>query len=468
MVEDAIMSRMIISNTSQLTFVLSNPGGYLPVQHLARFVDLAVERLDLSEIVSREKRQSNRGRSNYDPVMMTKLVLYGYCTGVVSERGIEEAVRERFDFNFLAGGNRPDSSKIGKFKSRNLASLAKLYQPVLEMAVEARLVDLKVVAIDGTKMLADASKHKAMSIDRLRLSCRKLPREIAKIRRQLKRLSSNSSKRKKLIEDLDFKTARLATVRQAKVDLEERMKDDAERKAQEKGQQRTGNQIRRRTKAGKKTKDATKQDASKAKQKESRPQINFTDKESRIMKMGNGWGQCYNAQAAVDRKAQIIVAHSVTNETNDKQQWEPNLRAVGENLGLLPDNGLGDTGYFSESNVTAPALASTNVLIPPNRQRDSNKPVASLGRMPKSMSTAERMRRKLQTTEGKELYGMRKSTVEPVYGQIKAGRQRFRQFSFRGLTKAGHEWALICLAHNLTKIFRSGWQPSLADQPAAA
>lgn len=452
------MSRMIVSNRAQLTLVLSNPGAHLPARHLARFVDQAVDQLDLSEIQEKEKRQSNRGRSNYDPVMMTKLVVYGYCTGIVSEREIEEAVRERFDFNFLAGGRSPDSTKIGKFRLRNLAALANLYQPVLELAVEAGLVDLKVTAIDGTKLLADASRHKAMSIDRLRLACRKLPKEIAKIKRQLKRRSASSSKRKKLIEDLEFKTARFNTVRQAKIDLEERMKEEAEKKAREKAQEGAQKRTKRSRKVGKKTKNQAKENANKAKQKESKPQINFTDKESRIMKMGNGWGQCYNAQSAVDRKAQIIVAHTVTNETNDKQQWEPNLKAVGENLGLMPDNSLGDAGYFSESNVTAPALASTNALIPPNRQRHGNQHIGSVGRIPKSLSIAEKMRRKLQTKEGQKLYAMRKSTVEPVYGQIKAGKQRFRQFSFRGLTKVRHEWALICLGHNLKKIFRSGWQ----------
>lgn len=461
------MNNLIVSNTAQLNLVLSHPGAYLPARHLARFVDEAVERLDLSEIKQREKRVSNRGRSNYDPVMMSKLVIYGYCIGIVSEREIEEAMGERFDFNFLAGGRRPDSTTIGNFKRRNLASLAKLFQPILEMAVEAGLVDLKVVAIDGTKMLADASKHKAMSIDRLRLNCRKLPKEIATIKRQLKRLSSSSPKRKKLIEDLAYKAARLDTVRQAKTDLEHRMKEDAERKAREKAQGGTRKRTKTKKQVGRNTKNETKENAIKTKQKESKPQINFTDKESRIMKMGNGWGQCYNAQSAVDRKAQIIVAQSVTNETNDKQQWEPNLRAVGENLGLLPDNGLGDAGYFSESNVSASPLASTNVLIPPHRQRHGEQRTAPAGRIPQSLSITDRMRRKLQTQEGQELYAMRKSTVEPVYGQIKEGKQRFRQFSFRGLTKVRHEWALICLGHNLKKIFRSGWQPSQSQQLAA-
>lgn len=453
------MSRMIVSNSAQLSLVVSHPGANLPARHLARFVDQAVERLDLSEIQESEKRRSKRGRSNYDPVMMTKLIIYGYCTGVVSEREIEEAARERFDFNFLSGGKPPDSTKIGKFKRRNLAALANLYQPILEMSVEADLVDLKVVALDGTKMLADASKHKAMSIDRLRLACRKLPKEIAKIKRQLKRLSCNSPKRKKLLEDLQFKTARLDTVKQAKINLEERIKKE-EKKAGER-------KVKSRRQVQTKTESETKGNNKKTKQKESKPQINFTDKESRIMKMGNGWGQCYNAQAAVDRKTQIIVAQTVTNETNDKQQWEPNLKAVGENLGLMPDNSLGDTGYFSESNVNAPALASTNALIPPNKHRHGEQISVAAGRIPNSLSTADKMRRKLQTQEGQKLYAMRKSTVEPVYGQIKAGKQCFRQFSFRGLKKVQHEWALICLGHNLTKIFRSGWDIRQAQQLAA-
>lgn len=458
------MSRMIVSNTAQLTLVASNPGAYLPPRHLARFVDQVVEHLDLSEIQQKHKRQQKRGRPMYDSVMMTKLVVYGYCTGIVSERGIEEAIQERFDFHFLAGGQRPDSTKIGKFVRSNLAALAKLFQPILEMAAEAGLIELKIVALDGTKMLADASKHKAMSIDRLRLACRKLPKEIAKIKRQLKRLSVSSSKRKKLIEDLEFKTARFNIVQQAKIDLEERMKEVEKKKALEKAQEGTLTKATGKKKSEEKIKNNQEK---KEKQKESKPQINFTDNQSRIMKMGNGWGQCYNAQAAVDRKAQIIVAQTVTNEVNDKQQWEPNLKAVGENLGLMPDNSLGDTGYYSESNVTAPSLASTNALVPPNRQRQGIPPVVAVGRIPNSLSITDKMRRKLQTKEGQELYAMRKSTVEPVFGQIKAAKQRFRQFSFRGLAKVRHEWALICLAHNLTKIFRSGWQLQQTQQLAA-
>jgi transposase len=470
------MGRMITSNTAQLTLVLSGPGADLPPRHLSRFVDQAIESLDLSAILRKYKLHKKRGRGPDDPRMLTKLIIYGYCTGIISERGIEEAVKMRFDFRFLGGGRCPDSTNIGKFKYRHLPALAGLYQQILEMAAAAGLIELKVTALDGTKVLADASKHKAMSIDNLCKKVRSLKKEIAEIRRLLKRLSPKSAKRPALMDDLEFKTKRFNTVKQAKIDLEQRIKESAEKKAEEDAANKkkknpetnekktTRKEARTKSKSTSKSNNegtATKTVKENAKPKKvSKPQINFTDKESRMMPMGNGWGQCYNAQAVVDRKAQIIIAHDVTQDINDKKQWVPMLDGAGRNLGLLPDKSLGDTGYYSESNVTAPSLASTEAFIPPpkTRHQEDQAAKAPTGRKPKDLSVADTMRRKLLTEDGKEEYGKRKSTVEPVFGQIKETKQHFRQFSYRGLTKVKHEWALVCLAHNLTKIFCSGWQ----------
>jgi chemotaxis protein histidine kinase CheA len=412
----------------------------------------------------------------YDPVMITKLILYGYCVGIVSENGIANAVRERFDFNFLAGGKYPKGSMIGKFRRRHLNELAKLSHQILQIAATASLIDLKVTALDGTKILADASRHKAMSIDRLRRKCQELTKEINKLKRQLKRVSHQSDKGKALLEELAFKTERHKTVAQAKSDLEQKIKEENEKKAREAAEERAKTRAERLAKkrsegTERKTRTAERKarnaSTSAKPKKESKPQINFTDKESRIMKMGNGWAQCYNAQAVVDRKAQIIVAQSVTQDCNDMQQWEPNLAAVGRNVGLMPDYCLGDTGYFSEANVTAPTLASTKVLIPPRKKRQDVQPTKPVGRVPKDLSIPEKMRRELQTKAGQKLYAMRKSTVEPVFGQIKSAKQEFRQFSFRGLQKVQHEWDLVCLGHNLTKIFSSGWEVPEAFPQAA-
>jgi transposase len=466
------MSRIIVANTAQLSLVLTDPGAYLPSRHLARFVDNLIEGLELVGILGNCNLNGRRGRSMYDPVMMTKLIMYGYCTGIVSENGIANAVKERFDFNFLAGGRYPDGSTIGKFRRRHLEQLARLSHQILKIAAEANLIDLKVTALDGTKILADASKHKAMSIDRLRSKHQDLKKEINKIKRQLKRVPHQSKKGQELWDELAFKTGRFETIAQAKSDLEERITEENKKKAMEATEERAKARVERMAKRAEKKARKTDRKAKntsttvKAK-KESKPQINFTDKESRIMKMGNGWGQCYNAQAVVDRKAQIIVAQSVTKDCNDTQQWEPNLAAVGKNLGLMPDLALGDTGYFSEANVTAPTLASTKVLIPPRKKRQDVQPMQPVGRVPKSLSIPDKMRRELQTKTGKELYAMRKSTVEPVFGQIKSAKQQFRQFSFRGLKKVQHEWDLVCAGHNLTKIFSSTWElPDALTQAA--
>lgn len=232
----------------------------------------------------------------------------------------------------------------------------------------------------------------------------------------------------------------MSNIKQAKIALEERVKQDAQH------QEKTANKNKRNKKSVK---------------PDPKAQRNFTDPESRIMKVGNGFEQCYNAQAAVDHKAQIIIAQQVTQDCNDKLQLRPVLKRAAASLGLVPDKGLADSGYFSEDNLTAPELAGIELLIPPNRQKHGKPTAKPSGRLSQNLSIADKMRRKLQTQEGKEIYALRKSIVEPVFGQIKEANLHFRQFSFRGLKNVQHEWALVCLAHNLLKIFRSGWQPQL-------
>jgi transposase len=443
--EDVIMSRVITSNTAQLVLLPSDAGAWLPEKHLARFIDQTVERLDLSKIIASYDFQEKRGRPAYDPTMLTKLVIYGYCTGITSNRGIEQATIERIGFRFLAGHRLPDHSVIAKFKKNHLPALANLFKQVLDIAAEAGLIELKKTAVDGTKVLADASKHKAMSYDRICKSIPLLKEETSKLKREKRKLPVNSSKRQELRKEIDFKKKRLNNIKQAKIVLEEKAKQDAQRE---------------RESADKKKRHKKSKPAPKA-------QYNFTDPDSRIMKVGNGFEQCYNAQVAVDHKAQIIIAQQVTQDGNDKMQLRPVLKAVAKSLGLLPDKSLADAGYYSEENITAPELAKIELLVPPNRQKHSDKPITMSGRKPQNLSVTDEMRRKLQTTEGKKLYAMRKAIVEPVFGQIKEANLCFRQFSFRGLRNVQNEWALVCLAHNLLKIFRSTIQSKQLCQLAA-
>jgi transposase len=194
--EDVIMSRIIPSNTAQLMLLPSNVGAWLPEKHLARFIDQTIDNLDLSEITRNYDFQEKRGRPAFDPTMLTKIVIYGYCTGIISNRDIASAIINRIDFRFLSGHRQPDYTVIAKFKKLHLPAMANLFQQVLEMATEAGLIELKKVAVDGSKVLADASKHKAMSYDRMCKSIALLNKEIAELKHERHSLPSDSSKKK--------------------------------------------------------------------------------------------------------------------------------------------------------------------------------------------------------------------------------------------------------------------------------
>ena len=261
-----------------------------------------------------------------------------------------------------------------------------------------------------------------------------------------------------LPEELKRRESRLAKIKAAKAALEAESQEKAMIKAEEvRGQ--VEERERKEEETGQKTKGKMPviPDPKKAVPKD-KAQRNFTDPESRIMKDGasKGFEQAYNAQIVVDDASQIIVATGVTQETNDKKQLIPMIKQVKENLGDLPKNLSADAGYFSETNVTAPDLKAVDLYIPPDRQKHGEKPVAIKGRAPKNLSVADRMRRKLRTKAGQEIYRFRKAIVEPVFGQIKEER-KFRRFSLRGLVKVESEWTLVCLTHNLLKLFRSGY-----------
>jgi transposase len=414
------MSRIITTDTGQLRLVLSEPGFWLPVDHSVRIFDelLEQERHSLPNFDA-GKKTGKFGRPHYDHLILLKIVLYGYTVGLKSNRELAKACLERVDFRFLTGGLTPSFSTIRRFRVETADSLAGLFEWSLAIAVKHELVGLHDVAFDGTKILANASKHKAMSYERMCQKVQELHREIEGLKKEHR--SASSSRRKEIKSELKFKRERITKLQEEKFALEDALERE------------TG-------------------ELPKAKM-----QRNFTDPESRIMKKGAGFEQCYNAQAAVDKTNQIIVAAYVTQACNDKQQLEPLVRGVIQNLGILPDRGLADAGFFSEAVAESLNLhyGATEWLISPGRLSHGSSAGASpKGRIPRNISTADLMRRKLSTKAGKAAYAQRKAIVEPAFGQIKEANLEFRRFSFRGFSRVQAEWMLVCAAHNILKIIR--------------
>lgn len=412
------MSRLLISNNSQLLLFPSSFDCWLPRDHHVRFFEQVIGELDLSIFTCVIDLDEKRGRPAFDPVMMAKIVLYGQMVGIVSARDLARACVERLDFRFLTGNRCPKYRSIARFKKHSLMELAGLHEQVLLIAASEGLIEMKQVSIDGSKMLADASKHKAMSYQYMCDREIELEAEIKGLKKESFRASR--SKRKEIEEDLEFKKKRLSHIRKWKQALDDRVQQEGRQKPDPK------------------------------------EQINFTDDESRIMRVEKQFEQAYNAQAAVDSRSQIILVASVTQDHNDKQLLETMLDRVASTIGLLPDRALADSGYFSEEQIrkVQEKYKSTEFLVPPDRQQHGEKVVATRGRIPKNISTADLMRRVLKTKRGRAAYAERKTTVEPVFGQIKESNLDFRQFSYRGLENAQHEWSLVCIAHNLLKIIR--------------
>jgi transposase len=408
------------ASSNQLCLVPSDSGYWLPADHPVRLFDEMVEKeLDLRKFIEDPLNASKHGRPSYDPVMLLKIVLYGYMVRLNSSRKIANACVERLDFRLLTGGLTPSFSTITKFRSEHAETLARLFAQSVLVAMKDDLVDMQDVAFDGTKILANASKHKAMSYQRMRETVEQLSTEIKALTTE--RRTAAARRKQEIEHELEFKRERFANLQEHKFALEDQH---------------------------------TKQSGELPKEKEQR---NFTDPESRIMKKGSGFDQCYNAQAAVDKSNQIILAAFVTQAGNDKQQLEPLAERTVEVVGVLPDRGLADAGYFSEAVVASlkQRYGNTEWLISPGRlprRADSGAPPR--GRIPRDISIADRMRRKLSTKPGKTAYAQRKAIVEPAFGQIKEASLEFRRFSFRGLKKVREEWLLVCAAHNLLKVMR--------------
>jgi transposase len=405
---------------------------WLPEDHLAYFVSDVVEQLDLSAIES-VYEEEDRGQPPYHPRMMTKILIYGYCVGVFSSRRMQKKLSEDVGFRVLAAGNEPDFRTISDFRKLHLSALQGLFDQVLQIALQAGTMKLGRVVLDGSKVKANASKHKAMSYGRMQEEEKRLKEEVKRLLQQAEAADEEEDARygrdrrgDELPAELARRETRLKRIREAKRALEERAREQAKSKGEPE----------------EKTKPPAKM------------QYNFTDPESRIMPGAEGFVQAYNTQIAVEPDFQLIVGQTVTQATNDKQQLAPTVKAIEEQAGQKPQEVLADSGYCSEANLKYLEKKKIAGFIATDREsyRDRQQP-GPRGPLPQGATRVDRMRRKLQTQVGAAIYSGRKTIVEPVFGQIKQARG-FRQFLLRGLEKVQGEWAVICLTHNILKLHR--------------
>ena len=424
---------------------------WLPSGHLAHFITDLVESLDLNAITCVYER-AERGFPPYHPVMMVKVLLYAYCVGLPSSRKIERALVEDVALRYLAANNTPDFRTISDFRKRHIEALRGLFLQVLKLCQKAGMIKLGHVALDGTKMKANASKHKAMSYGRMNKEDARLKAEVDELLRRADEIDKaedagygRDKRGDELPAELAHREGRLKKIKEAKEALEREAKEEAEAKKREAEAKRAEKGPRGRRPG---EPDPTPRD---------KAQKNFTDPDSRIMPQPGdrlAFMQAYNCQAAVDGKEQVIVAADVTQQSNDSRQAEPMIGQVKSNVGKLPRKASMDAGYFGKDSIATLERAGVEAFVPPERRKHGAvAPPMPRGRMPKGLSAKELMRRKLSTIRGRTIYAKRKTIVEPVFGQIKQARG-FRQFLLRGITKVKGEWSLICTTHNLLKLWR--------------
>jgi transposase len=405
---------------------------WLPENHLVYCVSDVVDQLDLSAIES-VYEEEDRGQPPYHPRMMTKILLYGYCVGVFSSRRMEKRLVEDVAFRVLAAGNEPDFRTLSDFRKIHLKALEELFQQVLRLALEVGALKLGRVVLDGSKVKANASKHKAMSYGRMEETEKRLRKDVRELLKQAEAVDKEEDQRygrerqgEELPEELQRRETRIARIREAKKALEERAREKAESE-------------------GKVDQEA---------KPRAKDQYNFTDPESRILKGSDGFVQGYNTQVAVEPTLQLIVGQTVTQAANDKQQMVPLIEVIEEQSGQKPEEVLADSGYCSEENLKYLAKRRMEGFVATEKQKhgERNEP-CKRGPLPQGASRVERMKRRLKTKVGAAVYARRKCIVEPVFGQIKQARG-FRQFLLRGLEKVRGEWALVCMTHNLLKFHK--------------
>ncbi|MCK5703467.1 MAG: IS1182 family transposase [Cyclobacteriaceae bacterium] len=444
------MVKFIGANRNQCTLMPYDVEDWLPENHLARFIVEIVSMLNFKHIY---KQYKGVGSTAYDPRMLLSLLFYGYSTGIFSSRKIEKSTYDSVAFRYISGNHHPDHDTISTFRKRFLPEIKVWFKEILLIGKEMKLVKLGNIYIDGTKVQANASRHKAMSYEYIQKLEKQLEEEIEKL---LGLAEAKDESEKDLAldipEEISLREKRLNKIKEAKKVIEQRATEryeiekkeyDAKVKQRDDKEKETGKKPR--GKAPKAPSD----------QPNDKDQYNFTDPESRIMKTSKGFDQCFNGQAAVNDDMIIVGAYS-NSHGNDKQEFIPTIESVPEELSSEISTAVADTGYFSENNIADCKKKSIKPIISTAREKHNNflenlltnEPLPSEGKTP-----IEKMNKLLKSKIGKEIYKKRKQTVEPVFGIIKEI-LGFRRFSLRGEEETNAEWSLVCTAYNLKRFFK--------------
>jgi transposase/predicted transcriptional regulator len=443
------MKNWVTADREQLMMLPPSIDDLVPQDHLARFVVDVVEQLDLSPIMAKYERRG-RGSRPYHPSMLLALLFYGYATGVMSSRKIERACQFDLAFRFVAGGHAPDHDTIATFRRRHLLEIADLFVEILQVARELGFLKVGTIAIDGTKIRANASKHAAVSYKRAQEIERKLREEVGQLMRLAEEADNTPlAEGVSIPAEIARREDRIAKLQEAQRAIEMRHAEEALEKYEE---QLDG--------GIKKTKAALEAGKSVPKPPEppdleppDKAQHNFTDADSRIMPDKGSFSQAYNAQACVDVATMLIIGQHISQRTNDKKELLTALDSIAESVGK-PTDVIADAGYFSEENI---AKCPARSWIAPGKTRHNQtledrvfapKPTT----LDESATPAEKMRQRLATEEGRSIYRLRKMTVEPAFGIIKSA-LGLRQFLLRGAEKIKNEWALVCLGYKLKRMW---------------
>mgnify|MGYP006293731507 CR=1 FL=1 len=465
---------------------------WLPEDHPVYFVLDLVGELDISAIEEKYQAKDPRGERPYAPTMMVGLLLYGYSVGIRSSRKLEKATYEDIPFRVLCAGNHPDHTRISEFRRQHLDELEELFLQVFQICQRAGLVELGNLALDGTKVQANASKHKAMSYERMLEESERLKAEIHQILQEAETVDEAEDERfgrdnrgDELPDELQRRKDRLAKIEEAKAELEkeakqaraEQLEENAER-ARERAETHESQKERKRSatmaekyeeeaeqlsgQAGDEVPEATTPEGMPKHRPKTetdgtpkpKAQRNFTDPDSRILEKNGEFLQGYNGQLVVDEAYQIIVAQGLTNQSPDNGNFGPMIDKAIDNAGRPPEAILADSGYWQEDAPERAEARGTEAFIATKRQPHGKKKATCFGVAPEGASAIEKMSHKVRTPEGLERYARRKAIVEPVNGQIKEV-GGFRRFHLRGFDKARKEWALVSTGHNLKKLCRA-------------
>jgi len=419
---------------------------WLPQDHLARFISETVDQMDLSALIT-AYRSNGQGSAAYHPAMMVKILLYAYCMGIPSSRKIAKALVDDVAFRWLAAGNFPDFRTISEFRKRHLRALQDLFPQILLLCKASGLVKAGIIALDGTKVKANASLSRNKTYEQLSKQEKRLKEKLEALLEQAEKTDQEedrlygSKRGDELPEDLSTAEKRLAKIKEAKKYLEQEARKKAEAKKSKESHKKHGRKSQ-------KPDDTVKPEA----------KVNMTDSESRIQKTSKGYIQGYNAQA-VATENQIVIACDVVNEANDIHQLKPMLEQAQQNLSeidVYAKTVLADAGYCSDDNLEyLESKDEINALVSTRKEQEMRKAESGSKNIRHRSDRYKAMDRNLQNPVSRYIYGFRKRIIEPVFGQMKHC-QGFSGFLLRGLEKVKDEFTLWCSAHNILKLYRYG------------